>query len=74
MIGECPKCGVAGGARAVHLCSTSRRALVEFELDESEALAAAYEHLLSLGVDAEAHPLFRGLRRIHQAEAIERQG
>ncbi len=47
------------------------RLRVEFDLREAEEFAAAWEQLAARGAEPHQHPIFGGLRRIHQALAAE---
>jgi hypothetical protein len=52
----------------------TQRLECELAIDEAEAFADAHEHLEQLGVDADSHPIFRGLRRIHRTLKLDQAG
>lgn len=46
------------------------RLRVEFELREADEFASAWAQLAARGAEPHQHPIFSGLRRIHQALAV----
>lgn len=50
---------------------TTERLRIDLALDEAQAFAEAWEHIAE-HVDAETHPIFRGLRRIATELAAEK--
>ena len=50
----------------------TERLRVDLEPREAEEFAAAWEALAARGAEPHQHPIFSGLRRIHQAHAAEK--